>query len=106
MRRTAPTGRKAKRATCTAEKLPANAFAKWERAYCPMLDKLLQVEGEPGFSPYVLTKLWGERAGEKNLAGIQWRPNRKCPPYLLNFCPFCGTSFTAWVEPHLKGKAA
>lgn len=94
-----------KRPKCDSKKQSANAPKTWDRAFCSGLDSVLEPELSNGFSPYVLTKLWGERAGEKNLAGIIWRPNQKTQPTLLSFCPFCGASFAAWLKPHLK-KAA
>lgn len=90
---------KTKRVACLAKKLPPNSFKKWERAFCQALDKVLAPELDNGFSPYVLTKF---STGEKNLAGVIWRLNQKQRPRLLNFCPFCGTSFAAWLAPHLK----
>lgn len=87
---------------CSAKKLPANADKQWEKAFCPAMDKVLQPELNNGFSPYVLTKLFNERAGERNLAGIIYRRTQKDRPMLLNFCPFCGVKLESWLRPHLK----
>jgi hypothetical protein len=90
-------------ARCTKEKAPPNTKERALKNYfCGQLWKNLVLEGDPGFSPFVLTKLWGDRAGERSLAGVQFRLRVKDKPILLRFCPFCGVSFKRWMAPHLK----
>jgi hypothetical protein len=64
---------------------------------CPGLWKHTGPEQSTGLSFFVLTKLFGEGAGERRMYGVVFKRSQKDKGILLNYCLFCGTSFTKWL---------